>query len=121
MSAESVQNTHSCRNPISYQTKQQEKLNSRCFDPRLWWCILTVGRTETALGAFYRRLSARIGKAKGVTATARKIGVLFYNTLRHGMDYVDPGAAYYEERYRNGFWAVCGGAPSHWDTSGSKQ
>ena len=60
----------------------------------------TVGRTETALGASYRRLSARIGKAKAVTATARKIAVLFYNVLRHGMDYADPGAAYYEERYR---------------------
>lgn len=61
---------------------------------------ITVGRTDTALGAFYRRLSGRIGKAKAVTATARKIAVLFYNTLRHGMGYVDPGAAYYEERYR---------------------
>lgn len=60
----------------------------------------TVGRTDTALGAFYRRLSARIGKAKAVTATARKIAVLFYNALRHGMAYVDPGATYYEERYR---------------------
>jgi transposase len=60
----------------------------------------TVGRTDTALGGFYRRLSARIGKAKAVTATARKIAVLFYNTLRYGMEYVDPGAAYYEERYR---------------------
>jgi transposase len=61
---------------------------------------IAVGRTETALGAFYRRLSARIGKAKAVTATARKIAVLFYNTLRHGIDYADPGATYYEERYR---------------------
>ena len=26
---------------------------------------VTVGRTQTALGAFYRRLSARVGKAKG--------------------------------------------------------
>jgi transposase len=60
---------------------------------------VTVGRTETALGAFYRRLSARVGKAKAVTATARKIAVLFYNTLRHGMAYADPGARYYEERY----------------------
>lgn len=60
----------------------------------------TVGRTETALGAFYRRLSVRVGKAKAVTATARKIAVLFHNTLRHGMDYADPGAAYYEERHR---------------------
>jgi transposase len=59
---------------------------------------VTVGRTDTALGAFYRRLSARVGKA--ITATARKIAVLFYNALRHGMDYADPGASYYEERYQ---------------------
>jgi hypothetical protein len=42
-----------------------------------------------ALGAFYRRLSARVSKAKAITATVRKIAVLFYNALRHGMDYVD--------------------------------
>lgn len=59
-----------------------------------------IGRTETALGAFYRRLAARTGKAKAVTATARKIAVLFYNTLRYGMRYVDPGADYYEEQYK---------------------
>lgn len=61
----------------------------------------TVSRTHTALGAFYRRLAARIGKVKAVTATARKIAILFYNTLRFGIEYVDPGAAYYEERYRS--------------------
>jgi len=60
----------------------------------------SVGRTDTALGAFFRRLAVRAGKAKAVTATARKIAVLIYNTLRHGMAYVDPGADYYEERYR---------------------
>jgi len=60
----------------------------------------TVGRTDTALGAFFRRLAGRVGKAKAVTATARKIAVLFYNTLRHGMAYADPGASYYEDRYR---------------------
>lgn len=43
---------------------------------------------------------ATIAAALTGTATARKIAVLFYNTLRHGMDYADPGAAYYEERYR---------------------
>ena len=59
-----------------------------------------VGRTQTALGAFYRRLAARVGKAKAITATARKIAVLVYNTLSHGMAYADPGASYYEERYR---------------------
>jgi transposase len=61
---------------------------------------VNVGRTQTALGAFYRRLGSRVGKAKAVTATARKIAVLFYNALRFGMRYVDPGKDYYEQRYR---------------------
>ena len=59
-----------------------------------------VGRTETALGAFYRRLAARIGKAKAVTATARKLAILFYRTMRFGMRYEDPGVDQYEQRYR---------------------
>jgi hypothetical protein len=45
------------------------------------------------LGASYRRLSARTGKVKGITATARKIAVLFYHALR-------PGGVSYETRYR---------------------
>lgn len=61
---------------------------------------VTVGRTNTALGAFYRRLAARIGKSKAVTATARKIAVLFYNAMRFGTDYRDPGADHYESQYR---------------------
>lgn len=60
----------------------------------------TIGRSDTALGAFYRRLSSRIGKQKAVTATARKLAILFYNALRFGMAYHDPGAAAYEERHR---------------------
>lgn len=55
---------------------------------------VTVERSHTALGAFYRRLAARIGNAKAVTATARKIAVLFYSAVRFGMDYRDPGADY---------------------------
>src|SRR5450631_2122707 len=62
---------------------------------------ITVGRTNTALGAFYRRLAARIGKAKAVTATARKIAVLFYNAMRFGMAYQDPGSDRYEREYRD--------------------
>src|SRR4029077_11352358 len=56
---------------------------------------VTVGRTDTSLGAFYRRLSAILGKAKATPATARKISLLFYNAVRHGMEYVDPGSSYY--------------------------
>lgn len=58
----------------------------------------TVGRTHTALGAFYRRLATRLGKAKAVTATARKIAVLFYNAMRYGIKYQDPGADQYEKK-----------------------
>ena len=61
---------------------------------------VNIGRTQTALGAFYRRLAARTGKAKAVTATARKLAILFYKALRLGMTYEDPGTSYYEQRYR---------------------
>jgi transposase len=61
---------------------------------------VNIGKTQTALGAFYRRLSARVGKAKAVTAAARKLAVLFYRALRFGLAYADPGAGYYEERYK---------------------
>ena len=58
-----------------------------------------AGKTQTALGALYRRLAAQVGKAKAVTATARKLAVMFYNAVRFGVKYVDPGHTYYEERY----------------------
>ena len=61
---------------------------------------VNVGRTQTALGGFYRRLAARIGKAKAVTATARKLAVLFYNAMRFGMQYIDPGADHYDATYK---------------------
>jgi len=61
---------------------------------------VNVGKTRTALGAFYRRLAARLGKAKAVTATARKLAVLFYRMVKHGLKYNDPGADHYEAAYR---------------------
>src|SRR5450631_400584 len=76
------------------------KTNNR-LTAHLRLAAVTVGRTNTALGAFYRRLAARIGKAKAVTATARKIAVLFYNTMRFGMAYEDTGADRYEREYRD--------------------
>src|SRR5208337_1640927 len=44
-------------------------------------CAMSLGRTSTALGAFYRRLAVRIGKAKAITATARKLALLVYRVL----------------------------------------
>ena len=34
-----------------------------------------------------------------MTATTRKIAVLFYNAMRYGMSYVDPVANHYEQQY----------------------
>lgn len=61
----------------------------------------SVGRTQTALGAFYRRIAARAGKAKAVTATARKLAERIYLVLRTGVVYADPGADAYEVQYRS--------------------
>jgi len=61
---------------------------------------MAVGKTDTALGAFYRRLAARIGKAKAITATARKIAERVYAVLATGQPYEDPGAEAYDQRLR---------------------
>jgi transposase len=62
--------------------------------------VMNAGRTQTALGAFYRRLAFRIGKAKALTATARKLAILVYRTLKDGLVYADPGAAAYDAQHR---------------------
>lgn len=59
-----------------------------------------IGKSKSALGAFYRRLSARSGKSIAITATARKIATIFYNTVKYGMKYIDSGANYYDEKYK---------------------
>jgi hypothetical protein len=61
---------------------------------------MTLGRSSTALGAFYRRLAARVGKAKAITATARKLAILVYRTLKGELVYQDPGADAYDARHR---------------------
>ena len=61
---------------------------------------MNLGRTQTALGAFYRRLAFRVGKAKAITATARKLATLIYRTLKEGLVYADPGADTYDAQHR---------------------
>jgi transposase len=61
---------------------------------------MSAGKTQTALGAFYRRLATRVGKAKAITATARKIAILVYRMLKCGLLYNDPGPDTYNARQR---------------------
>jgi len=62
---------------------------------------MSLGRGSTALGAFYRRLAGRAGKAKAITATARKLAILVYRTLRGELVYRDPGADAYDAQHRD--------------------
>lgn len=58
-------------------------------------------RSNSALGAFYRRQRTRLGAPKAITATAHKLARIFYSMLKNGTEYVDRGKDYYEKQYRN--------------------
>lgn len=60
----------------------------------------TLSRSQSALGAFYRRMKARLGGPKAITATAHKIARIFYHVWSKGDAYVDPGVETYEQKYR---------------------
>jgi transposase len=60
----------------------------------------SLRNSPTALGAFYRRIRARGGEAKAVTATAHKLAKIYYRLLKYGEEYVEAGEKAYEERYQ---------------------
>ena len=60
----------------------------------------SLSHSKSALGAFYRRLRARLGAPKAITATAYKIARLFYRMLKTKNPYHDLGQAAYDERFR---------------------
>jgi transposase len=60
----------------------------------------SLWRSKTYLGAKFRRLRARLGAPKAITAMAHMLARLVYRMLRYGEQYVDRGMKYYEEKYR---------------------
>jgi transposase len=60
----------------------------------------TLWRSKTYLGAKFRRLRARLGAPKAITAMAHMLARLVYRMLKYGEQYVDKGMQYYEEKYR---------------------
>ncbi|MFH1712012.1 MAG: IS110 family transposase [Patescibacteria group bacterium] len=60
----------------------------------------SLARSDCALGAFYRRIRARHGSPKAVTATAHKLARIVYFMLKNRQPYHDSGADYYDEQYR---------------------
>ena len=60
----------------------------------------SLARSQSALGAFYRRLRAKHGAPKAVTATAHKLARIVYTMLKERKPYQDLGADYYEHKQR---------------------
>lgn len=60
----------------------------------------SLERSQSALGAFYRRMKARLGNAEAVTATAHKLARLIYRLVKHGEAYVRQGMEDYERRHQ---------------------
>lgn len=52
------------------------------------------------LGNFFRRVAARRGYAKAVTATARKLAVIYYHMVKEGKEYQALDENFYEQQYK---------------------
>ena len=56
--------------------------------------------SQCALGAYYRRMAARMGAGKAITATAHKLARLVYAILTKGEEFVQRSQDHYEDQVR---------------------
>jgi len=56
--------------------------------------------SQSALGAYFRRMCSRMDKPRAITAAAHKLARLIYTMLTKGEEYTDQGQDYYEKHYR---------------------
>jgi transposase len=59
-----------------------------------------VSRSHNSMGAFYRRMRARLGPQSAIVATAHKLARIVYHLLIHRTPFRDLSAADYEQRAR---------------------
>ena len=60
----------------------------------------SLRKSDSALGAFYRRMHARLGPPKAITAVAHKLAKLVYRMLKYGHAYVHQGQQDYEAKHK---------------------
>jgi transposase len=75
----------------SSETKPVQSRAARAFRQ----AAQALSRSTSYLGAFYRRMRARLGAAKAITAAARKLAVIFYTMVTEGKEYHELGEDYY--------------------------
>ena len=72
---------------IKRQTRRGKPQAAHAF----YLAALAVAKSHTPLGEFYRFQKARMGPRKALTATARKLAILYYHLLTYGPAFVEVG------------------------------
>lgn len=80
-------------------SRKTQKVKSRAHQA-LRMAVQSLAKSDSALGAFYRRMRTKHGGLKANVATAHKLARIIYFMLKHRTPYQDPGADYYEQQYR---------------------
>ena len=80
--------------------KRARKTNSTRTGQALRMAAVTLSRSSSALGAYFRRIARTKDGSVAVFATARKLATLLYRMLRWGQQYVDIGQQAYEDLYQ---------------------
>lgn len=62
------------------------------------WSLI---RSQSALGANFRRLRSKLGAPKAITAMAHKLARLIYRMMKFGTEYVEKGMTAYKSKYRD--------------------
>jgi transposase len=60
----------------------------------------SLNRSNSGLGAYYRRIKARLGAPKAITATAHKLSRIFFHLWKTGGSYESLSVDYYEIKYK---------------------
>jgi transposase len=56
-------------------------------------------RSNSYLGALYRRFAARLGPSKAITACAHRLARIIYRCIKYGYEYVDKGQQHLEQQH----------------------
>ena len=81
---------------LSSRTKASNNRAAQAFRQ----AAVSVARSESELGRYYRRMQARKGPGAAITATAHKMARLYYSLVKQGQEYEEGRAEAYQEGQR---------------------
>ena len=81
---------------LDRRTKQNSNRAAQAFR----MAASSLARSQTALGAFFRRMKSRTDASRAITATAHKIARIYYLMLTRGTAYVEAGQQAYEQQFK---------------------